>query len=318
MTELDDALQELVRIYATDLDEEPETRADYQAIDQAYGSRDDFKRTRSVLRKHRGTIAGLKATSARHQAIGCLHVIKEASSPLYRAALRQLALAAFASQWAPNQVARFGAVAAALVDGYDYFLSFTGRNPLRQQAILRVNREYEELISKVLDGKWISQANLTEDNLLAASVHALLTEKVYQGFYYPDRRGDSAQVRAKLKEACSLSLCFVQLLDNEMFAVKQTVDENYCYWEYNRALDNQLSMLFLFPYADRNQLLAASQRHEDLDEWYQKVSGADLRILPLARVTERANLAQIYQRIDDLAAQIRVERNTAIESIPAA
>ena len=103
-----------------------------------------------------------------------------------------------------------------------------------------------------------------------------------------------------------------------MFVVQQEISENYCHWEYVHAVANELALLFVFPYANRNELIAAAQRHDDLEEWYNKVSGADLRLLPLARFNDRANLPTIYDRIDQLAAQIRIDRNTAIESIPEA
>ena len=45
------------------------------------------------------------------------------------------------------------------------------------RAVLRVNREYEEFISKVLDSKLIAGVDRTEDNLFANVLDVLLTEK---------------------------------------------------------------------------------------------------------------------------------------------
>lgn len=319
MTELvplDPPVRQLVAIYAKDLNEEPETRADFKVLDQAHGSNDAFKRARSVLRKYRPIIVSIKDQHTQLQAIACLHAVKEEASLLSRAVICELALQALSANWSAMQVERFKRIADALLGGYDYFLSFTGRNRLKARAVLRVNREYEEFISKVLDSKLIAGVDRTEDNLLANVLDVLLTEKGLQGFFYPERRGDSKQVLAKLADASDLSLCFVQLLDNEMFVKQQDVAENYCHWEYVRAVANELAMLFVLPYANRNELLAAAARHEDLEEWHKTVSGADLRILPLARFNDRGNLPTIYEKIDELAAQIHTERNTAIESIP--
>lgn len=317
MTELDPSVARLVEIYAKDLTEEPETRADFKALDEAHGTNDAFKRARGALRKYRPIIVSIKDQHTQLQAIACLHAVKEEASPLSRAVISELALQALSAKWTAKQVERFRRITAALIGGYDYFLSFTGRNPLKARAVLRVNRDYEEFISKVLDPKLIAGADRTQDNLLANVLDALLTlDHGLRGFFDLKRRGNSAPVLLELEEACELSLSFVQLLDNEMFVVQQNVKENYCHWEYGQALLNELSVLFLFPYADRNQLLAAAARHDDLADWYATVSAASLRILPLARADDKTNLATIYNKIDELAAQIKDERNTAIESIP--
>ena len=198
MIELDPSVAKLVEIYAKDLGEEPETRADFKALDQAHGANESFKRARSVLRKYRPIVVAVKDQQTQLQAIACLHAVKEEAIPLSRAVISELALQALSARWSAGQIERFRKIAAALIGGYDYFLSFTGRNRLKKRAVLRVNREYEEFISKVLDPKLIEGVDRTEDNLLANALDALLTEKGFQGFFYPDRKGDSKQVLTKL------------------------------------------------------------------------------------------------------------------------
>ena len=63
MTELDPldpSVRQLVAIYAKDLRDEPETRADFERWTWRMGPTTHFKRARSVLRKCRPNIASIK------------------------------------------------------------------------------------------------------------------------------------------------------------------------------------------------------------------------------------------------------------------
>lgn len=316
MIQLEPSVRQLIALYAKDLAVEAENTDEFRKLDAASGSITSFNRTRSLLRKYRATFETMKNSSTQTQAIACLHTIRGEAGAENRAVLRQFALDALASTWRAEQTKRFERIASALIDGYDYFLSFTGRG-IAQGARLRVNREYEAFIGIVLDATVLQKANWSEDNLLAFAIDALLRERSLKGFYYPDRRGDSAQVLAKLEDGVDRAISMVQLLDNVMFMSTPTDDQNWSYWEFKRALHCQLSLLFLFPYAKRDDLLAEADRLQDLDDWYQRVRSADLRILPVAPAYDRSNLAKINDEISALSAQIVSERNRMIESVPA-
>ena len=291
--------KQLINSYVTYLKTEPETESEYHALEQAHGTETEFNQTRLILRNWRKSFADMmhaadvaappdKGERAQYNAIKCLHAIKQEQKREARCVLAHFAYEALSAGWTEDQKNRFCDVAQKLIDGYDYFLSFTGRNPNRQVAKLRVNREYIEFIRDVLTDDMISTAKMDTDNLLAMAINALLKERRCEGFFYPDRRGDSKEVQKKLQIGCKESLSFVQLLDNEMFILSQNVDENYCHFEYLRAVENKLDMLFLFPYADHRDL---EKEHLDaLDGWYQKISKADLRILPPAPMSQRTNI----------------------------
>ena len=143
-----------------------------------------------------------------------------------------------------------------------------------------------------------------------------MNEQGCKGFFYPDRRGDSKVVLEKLCDAAKISLTLVQLLDNEMFVAGQDVASNYCYWEYQRAIEYKMSLLFVFPYAEPQELLPVEDRQDELDEWYQCVSKADLRLLPVAPTNNLVSLGKIHSEIKKLATQIKSLRDTAIERVP--
>lgn len=318
--------QQLINAYVTYLKTEPETESEYRALEQAHGAETEFNWTRLILRKWRKSFAdmlqaedvtppSLKGKTAQFNAIKCLHAIKQEQGIEARCVIAQFAFDALSAGWTDDQKNRFYDVAQKLINGYDYFLSFTGSNPNKQDAKLRVNHEYDEFIRDVLTPNTVSAAKLESDNLLAMAIYALLTEKHCNGFSYLNGRGDGAEVQTKLERGCKTSASFVQLLDNEMFIVGQNVEENYCYIEYKHAIANKLDMLFLFPYEDRKDL--EEEHSEKLDDWYQKISQADLRVLPPAPMSKSTNVAKLHQEVNNLAKQIKVAKNNVIESIPA-
>jgi hypothetical protein len=330
-TELNAVENQLVDLFVQYLGNEPETQPEYQAVEQLHGAETNFDRTRLLLRKWRksfvemykegeaskNSAAAVKGELAQRHAIKCLHSIKQEQKMETRRVVAQFAYKALSAAWREDQRTRFCSVAQKLIEGYDYFLSFTGRNPNTHVAKLRVNREYDEFIHDVLTADKISSSKMDEDNLLATAIDALLKEQQRNGFFYPDRRGDGAIVRDKLKIGLKRSLSFVQLLDNEMFILDQDVKENFCYFEYQGAIENQLEMLFLLPYANRADLLREEERLMDLDDWYQKILKVDLRLLPPAPMLQKTSVSKIHTEIINLAEQIRTARNAAIESVTA-
>ena len=97
---------------------------------------------------------------------------------------------------------------------------------------------------------------------------------------------------------------FVQLLDNEMFIMSQQVGENFCYFEYQAAIANQLEMLFLLPSANRVDVLRKEDHLADLDDCYQKISKVDLRVLPPVPLLQKTIVSRLHAEITNLAEQI--------------
>jgi hypothetical protein len=316
MAAFDDAL---VQLFATDLGSEalPETTEAYSALLALHGGV-EFAQVRELLSRWRTNFRQQLDKSARDQVIYCLNAVRRAFSPAHRALVRELARRSLGADWSAGQLAHFDALGEVFVDGHDFFLSFTGRNPSQGHAILRVNRDYEAFIARVLTHDYRAKADAARDNLLAEALNWLLrSDHRLAGFYYPDRKGDSAEVRKKLEEGCRRSLAFVQLLDNEMLLPQDDGVENYCHWEYRLAVERELEILFLFPYAKREELLPPEDRAEEVADWYARVAAADLRLLPLARDSDPARLQGIMDQVEALARQILVVRRERLARVPA-
>lgn len=316
MTAFDDAL---VDLFAANLESDvaPETTPAYAVLADRCG-REALAPTRELLSIWRANFRKQRAEAAQAQVRYCLVAIGRAARLEQRRLVQALALRIFGPGWSDAQREHFEQLADVFAEGYDFFLSFTGRNPTHGQAVLRVNREYEAFIARVLTPDRRARADAASDNLLAGALHALLrADHRLTGFYYPDRQGDSADVKKKLDEGCRRSLAFVQLLDNEMLLPQDAANENYCYWEYKRAEQGGLEILFLFPYAKRDELLALEDRAEEVADWYDRVSTADLRLLPLARDSDPVKLQNMMDQIRSLAEQIRAARRERLARIPA-
>lgn len=312
---------ELIALYASYARQDaatrpnPETQPDYLALHAKYGKDPAFIALRAQLAKWLGILGDVPGYGKQQQIIKCLHTLRRISAD--RSAFLAFVRVAFAAGWDDAQRAYFERCALLFSEGYDYFLSFTGRNPRKAVAVLRANREYMSFISQVLTPDRVRDARLDDENLLAEALNALLrTDHQCQGFFYLDRKGDSTVVRDKLGGACKLSLCFVQLVENEMFTVDQEIDSNYCHWEYERAIEHALLRYFLFASDDRADLIAEADTPIEFNGWYAEVSAKDLRMLPRSPAGVQSAAAKIQAEIAALAKQIKRARDAAIEGVP--
>lgn len=319
-TIIDTALENrLIDLYVRDLarDNGPETQADYLTLEGTRGKDPDFVRTRQVLSRWRAEFAKLRDAAPRHQAMKCLNVIRGESSRPNRSVLGRFAVKVFDEGWSVALKDRFQQVADAFTKGYDYFLSFTGRGADEVVAgVLRVNREYAAFITEVLTPDFVATQNRAKDNLLATAIWYMLKEERCLGYFYPVRKGNGAIVTDELRDHAKISLTFVQLLDNEMFVADQDVANNFCYIEYNHAVANKLSLLFLFPYENIKELIPDDERDGGLDAWYRNVVEARKLVLPPAPVTKLDKLEAVKAEVRTLIKQLKELRYTAIESMP--
>ena len=126
---------------------------------------------------------------------------------------RKLIIKVYSKNWSPEQLDYFEKISDKLTTTkYDYFLSFTRRNPSPDEYN-SVNRNYEYFIKDTLGKHSFKKEEIIKKNLLARSIHHLLRSR-NKGFFYPDYIGDSQLVDPKVERACKNSFLFIQLIQN--------------------------------------------------------------------------------------------------------
>ena len=145
-----------------------------------------------------------------------------------------LILRTYARAWDHSELDHFKKYYYALNNFYDYFLSFTNRNPSPGNDNI-INRKYKHFITDVLGKTRYKEADKRKENLLAETINYLLknADQPLKGFFYPQKEGDSRNVKNKLSQACRESFVFIQIVQNIMFV--KINDTNYCHFEYQDA-----------------------------------------------------------------------------------
>lgn len=310
-------VDELLPLFVQHLEQGPDQTAAYRAIADRYPGSMEFLQWRNSLDRYRNIVRQRVGRPPRDQITEMLQMVRVVD-PSTRPVLARFVADALGPAWSDAQRQHFSRLASLFVAGHDYFLSFTGRSMAqRPGVVLRVNREYEAFIARIFAPQRIAAADRTEDNLLAEAVNAVLDQKGLRGFCYTERRGDSAPVLQKLDQGCRDSLCFVQLLANEMMLALPPTATNYCLWEYELATRLELPQLFLLSHGKRDALPQKLDVDPGLWGWYERVAEVvDLRLLPAAPVTDAALLEQIELRIQETADQIVKIRRLAIANVP--
>lgn len=170
-------------------------------------------------------------TSIKDQVIEALYYSSQIIDPkdIHRAAVYyELVTNIYDQDWTTKEMEHFKFYHNALQSYDDYFLSFTNRK-IDAKKNNAINRNYKFLIKSIITGDDYNKAN-QKDNLLAKAINNLLKERGLNGFFYPEKEGDSKDVETKLMEGCKNSFVFIQIVQNIMFKKKDAY--NYCHFEY--------------------------------------------------------------------------------------
>jgi hypothetical protein len=208
-----------------------------------------------------------------------------------------LIIRGYSKDWNQNQLDHFNKYYAALQHNYDYFLSFTDRNP-DPECYNEINIRHQFLIKRILGSDNFKKANKKE-NLLARAIHSLLLrDGNKRGFFYPQKEGDNQKVEEKLRRACEHCFVFIQIIQNIMFACDNKT--NYCYFEYchaHKCLAGKKGPIFLLAEKSHDSLIKRRDVHPDYDEWYQETLDRDKIIL---ETTENYNPTHISKLLDTI------------------
>jgi hypothetical protein len=155
----------------------------------------------------------------------------------------------------------------------DFFLSFTTRNSVVGSPIA-VNSRYRFFIRRIIGDRRIKTADHSRANLLAEAIYQLLTESLNRGFMFTLHENDNTVTEQKLRDACSDSVVFIQIVQNIMFE-PPAHRKNYCYFEYEEAIQTvQEEHRILFIIAE-DALVANLKIPQQYEKWYEHISRKD-------------------------------------------
>jgi hypothetical protein len=205
----------------------------------------------------------------------------------------------YRERWTQAQREYFDAAWNIIRLKYDFFLSFTSRQPDPPLRINPINVAYKHLINYILDEKSVTDQDRKETNLLAKAIYSRLQPR--PGFYYPRLQYDNAETEEKLVDACDNSFVFVQLIQNIIFDPPPQ-GRNYCFFEWERVwnrstpADRKNRMLFVLAERDHTgfENMLVSLPYEP---WRNHVTRKDTPHLPEPGVWDEAVLDDLKRRI---------------------
>jgi hypothetical protein len=159
-------------------------------------------------------------------------------------------------------------------------------------------------------------------NLLALTVHRLLSEPPIRGFYFPHTQYDNALTEQKLEEACDSCMVFVQLIQPIMFDHPFNGVKNYCFFEWSRVrtqfrgANSEKRILFVVAVGDRD-IFRDYLPFIDYDDWYKHLHQKDPPYLPEMHSRNEQRLAEIRALLKGiLVPQIRLARLRFVDTVP--
>lgn len=231
---------------------------------------------------------------------------------------RMLIIKTYKKRWSPKQLAYFKKISDILTTrDHDYFLSFTRRKQ-SPDGYNPVNNNYEYFIKAILGKHQFTDKERIEKNLLAKSIHQILRDSGYNGFFYPEQTGDNQPVDQKVEHACKNTHIFIQLIQNVMFDKQKRV-ENYCFKEYNYVKDTFLEEQILFVLAEDSRERFISSPHVCLDylDWYDNIKRNDIVILKFTTTWRQRDINLLKKEIEDkIGNKIKEYKDHLIENVP--
>jgi hypothetical protein len=206
----------------------------------------------------------------------------------------------YEKKWSPKRWAYFKDTRDKLTTtDYDYFLSFT-RRKRSAGGYNPVNNNYEHFIKAILGRHRFNDKERVEKNLLARSIHHILKDSGYKGFFYPEHIGDNQLVDTKVEKACINSHIFIQLIQDVMFDKPESV-ENYCFKEYDY-VKNTFSnerILFVLAEGDRKKFINRLPVCLSYRDWYNHVLNKDSVILRFTTTWKQKDIDAIKKEIEE-------------------
>jgi len=239
-----------------------------------------------------------------------------------RGLCHELIVAGYAPRWTEPQRLFFDTAWQTIKLEYDYFLSFTSRRP-NGPGDNPVNTYYKHFINAVLGRPAFRNTNRQTTNLLAATIHSVLSSSSVKGFFFPDLQYDNASTEQKLKEACDNCVVFIQLIQMIMFDRPTNGRKNYCHFEWDlirrrfAGPDDENHVLFVVAAGDRT-VFQPYIPYIDYKHWYDHfLQHKDPPYLAETPLYDGKKIEAMRQRLkESLVPKIRAARLSLIDAVP--
>jgi hypothetical protein len=224
---------------------------------------------------------------------------------------RALILASYGARWDAKQQTYFSEKSQLFLRPCHYFLSFTNRNPSKGKPNI-VNLNHRYFVSDMLRVP-DDQKGWSERNLVAETIHYLLTNAQLDGFYYPEHEGDNQIVETKLRTNCERALAFVQLVQGEMFRYYDK-SPNWCYFEYTVTEKIDADRILFVQLEDQ---ISGDDVYIQWDPWYKRFASKDPVKLKATQLHNPQDVDENVKQVAKLKAQIDQSINRIYQGIPA-
>ncbi len=321
--EEDKLLGELVEIYASYHSNEIENSLEYQILCEQHRKNPMFNRFRNVVEQIKLYLENTVEiqSSGKGQVSESLALMLRLANNKNKEFFnycRKFIIKAYSKNWNQEQLDYFERISDILTTtNYDYFLSFT-RRKRSSGGYNPVNNNYEHFIKAILGGHRFTHEERIEKNLLAKSIHQILRDRGYNGFFYPEYIGDNQLVDPKVERACKNSHIFIQLIQDVMFDKPESV-ENYCFKEYNYVKDtfSEEQILFVLAEDSLEKIINRSPVCLDYLDWYDHVLNKDSVILRFTTIWKKNDIDSIKKEIEEnIGNKIKEYKDHLIENVP--
>lgn len=312
----------LIEIYSSCSLSEIKKNSDYQELCEQHDKKRSFDSFRSDIEQIKECIEGMVEMqgSVRGEVSESLTIISMLMNKYNKKEEilnygRKLIIKTCSENWNHEQLEYFKTISDKITTtDYDYFLSFTRRKSQPEYYNI-VNNNYEHFIKDTLGEHLFTHEDRIEKNLLAKSIHRILRDNGYGGFFYPENIADNKKVDPKIKAACENSHIFIQIIQNIMF--KKPDVENYCFKEYKYANTTLFGEQIIFVLAEgsRKKFIRRHNISIDYINWHKDVLEKDIAVLK--HITQKQDCPKIYTEIEEkICNKIKDYKQQLIDNVP--
>jgi len=302
--------QALIDLYSEATPAEVHESSAYKKLYDKWESVPGFKEEQDFIRELRVRIdQRLSNQRPRDQVAVALKLLHGREQPLIRQTYRELLLQSnYAKAWSPPQLQYFKEQSLVVMQGVDFFLSYTKYNPNLGQAN-EINRRHKSFVREALQLSLRDFERQNKSNLVAEAIHHLLVNLPSYGFYESKKHDeDNQKIKEKLKTHLDHALAFVQLVQGAIF--HHDPGSNWCFFEYD-VVRKSCADRILFVNIDQN--FATGALNAAFQTWYDEF--AHVGAVILTPTTARSQREVVNENIEKIRSTLGNQIDAAVNRV---